>query len=98
MRYSATVLPIRNPLVALACALAFAASPAFAQAVPEKAAPRGGHSVKNDILDHRVMAQAHEAAAKCLESGKPEKDCHAQLAKDCRGVGIGKVCGMKHKH
>lgn len=98
MRYSATVLPIKSHLAIVLSLLALVASPAFAQAVPDKAAPRGGHSVKNDILDHRVMAQAHEAAAKCLESGKPEKDCHAQLAKDCRGVGIGKVCGMKHKH
>ena len=47
--------------------------------------------------DHRAMAEAHLSAAKCLESGKPEKDCHAQLAKDCKGLGIGKYCGMKHK-
>lgn len=54
--------------------------------------------VKKDIDDHRAMADAHLAAAKCLESGKGEKMCHEQLAKDCKGLGIGKLCGMKHKH
>ncbi len=50
------------------------------------------------IADHRAMAEAHLNAAKCLESGKGEKACHEQLAKDCKGLGIGKYCGMKHKH
>ena len=54
--------------------------------------------VKEDIANHRAMADAHLNAAKCLESGKAEKDCHEQLAKDCKGLGIGKYCGMKHKH
>jgi hypothetical protein len=54
--------------------------------------------VKGDIADHRAMAEAHLNAAKCLESGKPEKECLAQLGKDCKGLGIGKYCGMKHKH
>ena len=56
-----------------------------------------GH-VKKDVADHRAMAEAHSNAARCLESGKPEKDCHAQLAKDCKGLAIGKYCGMKHRH
>ena len=54
--------------------------------------------VRQDVMDHRAMAEAHLNAAKCLESGKPEKDCQTQLAKDCKGLGIGKYCGMKHKH
>jgi hypothetical protein len=54
--------------------------------------------VKGAVADHRAMAEAHLNAAKCLESGKSEKDCHAQLGKDCRGLGIGKYCGMKHRH
>ena len=54
--------------------------------------------VKKDVADHRAMADAHLNAAKCLEAGTPEKDCHAQIAKDCKGLGIGKYCGMKHKH
>jgi hypothetical protein len=54
--------------------------------------------VKEGVADHRAMAEAHLNAAKCLESGRPEKECHAQLAKDCKGLGIGKYCGMKHRH
>ena len=53
--------------------------------------------VKKDIADHRAMADAHLNAAKCLESGNPEKECQAQLAKDCKGLAIGKYCGMKHR-
>ena len=54
--------------------------------------------VRKDILDHRAMAEAHLNAAKCLEAGKTETECQAQLAKDCKGLGIGKYCGMKHRH
>jgi hypothetical protein len=64
----------------------------------EKAKKDDPAHVKQDVLDHRVMAEAHLNAAKCLESGKPEKECQAQLAKDCKGIGIGKYCGMKHRH
>jgi hypothetical protein len=53
---------------------------------------------KEDIATHRVIAQAHENAAKCLEQGKGEKVCHEQLARECKGVAIGKHCGMRHKH
>ena len=52
--------------------------------------------IKELITDHRAMAQAHENAAKCLESGKGEKACHAELQKACKGLGIGKTCGMRH--
>ena len=72
---------------------AFVSAPAAAQQKkPEQAA------VKKDIADHRTMAQAHENAAKCLEAGKHEKECHDQLAKDCGNVAIGKYCGMRHRH
>ena len=54
--------------------------------------------VRKDVADHLAMAEAHLNAAKCLESGKAEKECHAQLAKDCKGLGVGKYCGMKHRH
>jgi hypothetical protein len=53
---------------------------------------------KEDIAVHRIIATAHEKAARCLEAGKTEKECHAQLAKDCKGHGIGKYCGMRHRH
>jgi hypothetical protein len=58
----------------------------------------GANEIKKDIANHRAMADAHLNAAKCLESGKSEKECLAQLAKDCKGLAIGKYCGMKHTH
>ena len=77
----------------LAGASAFAlATTAFAQ---------GKHGTKEEQQDakrHRIMAAAHEAAAKCLEAGKGEKACLEQLRKDCKSVGIGKYCGIKHQH
>lgn len=51
-----------------------------------------------DIERHRAMAQAHEAAAKCLESGKSDDVCEQQLSQSCQGLAIGKFCGMKHEH
>ena len=42
------------------------------------------------------MAAAHEAAAKCQESGKDEEICDAELQKACKGIAYGKYCGMKH--
>jgi hypothetical protein len=53
---------------------------------------------KEDIAAHRAIAAAHEKAAKCLESGKSEKDCHAPLATECKAIAIGKYCGMRHRH
>lgn len=69
---------------------------ALAQAAKKDDA-HGSH-VKQDISAHRTIAAAHEAAAKCLESGKPEKECHAELAKACKNLAIGKTCGMRHRH
>jgi hypothetical protein len=60
--------------------------------------PHGAEEIKKDIANHRAMAEAHLNAAKCLEGGKSEKECHAQLAKDCKGLAIGKYCGMRHVH
>ena len=77
----------------IAVALAF---PAGAQQAKTKS--HSADEVKEDIADHRAMAVAHLNAAKCLESGWSENDCLAQLAKDCKGLGIGKYCGMKHRH
>jgi hypothetical protein len=53
---------------------------------------------KEDIAAHRAIAAAHERAAKCLESGKSEKECHAPLATECKAIAIGKYCGMRHRH
>jgi hypothetical protein len=61
-------------------------------------ASHGSKEEQEDAKRHRAMAKAHEAAARCLEAGKGEKVCLEQLRKDCKGVGIGKYCGMKHQH
>jgi hypothetical protein len=73
----------------MACAAA-----AYAQA-PEK---HGEAERKADVKRHRAMAKAHEAAARCLEAGKAEKECLERLRQDCKGLGIGKYCGMRHQH
>lgn len=54
--------------------------------------------LKATIEQHKAIAAAHQAAAQCLASGKDEEICHAELAKACKGLAIGKLCGMKHKH
>jgi hypothetical protein len=33
-----------------------------------------------------------------LADGKGEKVCLAELQKACKGLAIGKYCGMKHAH
>lgn len=54
---------------------------------------------KADIERHRAMAAAHEAAAKCLESGnKGHEACQKELQAACKGLAIGKFCGMRHAH
>lgn len=54
--------------------------------------------LQEDIQRHRAMAAAHEGAAKCLETKKDEKVCMAELQAACKGLAIGKYCGMKHQH
>jgi hypothetical protein len=53
---------------------------------------------RQDIGRHRQMAVAHEAAAACLESGKSEKACHETLRDACKGIAVGRYCGMRHAH
>ncbi len=60
-----------------------------------------GHTdaeTKKDIQRHKAMAAAHEGAAKCLESGKKHEVCEKELQAACKGLGIGKNCGMRHEH
>ena len=80
-------------LVILATAMAVGGGPALAADKKDDPA-----HVKKDVADHRAMADAHLNAAKCLEAGTAEKTCQEQLARDCKGLGIGKYCGMKHRH
>lgn len=53
---------------------------------------------KEDVKRHRAMAVAHEATAKCLESGKKHDLCMKELQAMCKGLAIGKYCGMRHEH
>lgn len=54
--------------------------------------------VKKDIQRHRALAAAHQAAAQCLESGRKADACVKELQASCKGLAIGKYCGMKHEH
>jgi hypothetical protein len=69
-----------------------AAKPATSKVAPALEAEH----TREDVRRHRVMAAAHEAAAKCQESGKDEDFCNAELAKACKDIAYGKHCGMKH--
>lgn len=78
--------------IALFCALALSAGMACA------AESHGDKERKDDIARHRAMAAAHEGAAKCLEAGKKEDLCEKELLAACKGLAIGKMCGMRHQH
>lgn len=80
---------MKAPIAAILFSL-LSAGPALAQHSAEE--------TRQDIQRHRAMAAAHEAAAKCLEAGKGEKVCYAELAVACKGLAIGKYCGMRHAH
>ena len=70
----------------------------FAAAFSVNAAPHSDKELKVDITRHRAMAAAHESAAKCLESGKTPEICEKELQAACKGLAVGKYCGMKHAH
>jgi phosphopentomutase len=53
---------------------------------------------KATIAQHQAIAAAHYAAARCISKGKDEKTCHAELAAACKGLALGKLCGMRHVH
>ena len=55
-------------------------------------------AIAKDIERHRAMAAAHTAAAQCLASGRQHDDCQKELQAACKGLAIGKSCGMKHVH
>lgn len=70
----------------------------FVAAFSVSAAPHSDKELKEDITRHRAMAAAHEGAAKCLESGKKADVCEKELQAACKGLAVGKYCGMKHAH
>ncbi|MBL8329033.1 MAG: hypothetical protein JNJ71_09295 [Rubrivivax sp.] len=84
--------------VLLSASLSMAQTPPAPAPAPAKAATNLSDHVRNDITRHRAMAAAHEAAARCLESGKAEEQCVKELQASCKGLGIGKYCGMRHEH
>ena len=70
----------------------------FAATISIASESHGTKEAKEDIARHRAIAAAHEAAAKCLESGRKEDVCYKELQAACKGLAIGKFCGMKHAH
>ena len=83
------------PVVAIAADVAASKPPAKPVRAAVDPALEAEHT-KEDVKRHRIIAAAHEAAAKCQESGKDEDFCNAELAKACKGIAYGKYCGMKH--
>ena len=73
-------------------------SVALLSAMGFAAEKHGDKELKEDIARHRAMAAAHEGAAKCLEAGKKDAVCEKELQAACKGLAIGKFCGMKHQH
>ncbi len=99
---------MKSLLCVFAAALALSA-PAFAhdhdhakdEHAHDHAAPASSQLDKHtleDIERHRGMARAHEQAAQCLEQGKNYDDCQKQLQTSCKGLALGKNCGMRHSH
>lgn len=61
------------------------------------AAPLDAHT-QEDVARHQAMAQAHAQAAQCLASGQPHDSCQKQLQASCKGLALGKYCGLRHAH
>jgi Ni/Co efflux regulator RcnB len=92
------VISMKRLLFSVVAALAASSALAQASAPATKPAAAPSEHVKKDITRHRAMAQAHEAAARCLEAGKSEDSCVKELQASCKGLAIGKYCGMRHEH
>lgn len=60
------------------------------------AAPELTGEAKEHIAKHEKISAAHAEAAKCLRAGNSEKACELPLQQACKGIAIGKYCGMKH--
>jgi hypothetical protein len=102
-RSSSFLLTLAARVAALLCAGCLAL-PASAQAPRPPAdgpaqttVPPDAHR-RDDIAKHRAIAAAHDAAARCLESGRPESECQQALRRACEGIAVGRYCGMKHSH
>lgn len=71
---------------------------AFSTSMSLAFAQHSDKEIKDDVQRHRAMAAAHEEAAKCLQGGQKPDVCVKQLQAACKGLGIGKYCGMRHAH
>ncbi len=84
--------------------LCLTSSPLLAEAQTPQGAPIKSSSTKddehrrNDIARHRQMARAHQDAARCLEGGEKESTCQERLREACKGIAVGRYCGMRHDH
>lgn len=67
-------------------------------AAPSGSAPALDKHTQEDIERHRGMAKAHEQAAQCLAGGQALDLCQKQLQASCKGLALGKNCGMRHAH
>jgi thioredoxin-like negative regulator of GroEL len=61
-------------------------------------AQHSSKEVQEDIERHKQMAAAHSAAAQCLQAGRNPDDCAKALQAACKGLALGKFCGMRHAH
>lgn len=103
-----TFSPFRSVFLILAAVFLAAAAQAHGQdhdhaKTPADAKAQGGPvqldaHARADMERHRSMAKAHEAAAQCLAAGRDHAQCHKQLQADCKGLALGKFCGMRHAH
>lgn len=92
--------------LSFALMLSLLAAPALSMAQPAPAtkskatAASAGDAKhrKEDIAKHRQIARAHDEAAKCLEGSEKESVCHSRLQQACKGIAVGKYCGMRHAH
>jgi hypothetical protein len=88
----------------LSFSLVLPASAALAQAPTTNSAAAKNSTAKDDahrrqdIARHRQMARAHEDAARCLEAGEKESTCQDRLREACKGIAVGRYCGMRHDH
>ena len=94
MRTTAAILTLTTwlPLCAIAQTTGSAA-----KTVPTTSPTERAHR-DDDVARHRQMARAHEEAARCLESGVPERQCQEKLREACKGIAVGQYCGMRHSH
>ena len=67
-------------------------------AAQNAAAPVLDAHTRQDMERHEAMAKAHSQAAQCLAAGTAYNDCQKQLQTACKGLALGKNCGMRHAH